>query len=518
MITITEDKQVVLFRWLWVLSAVAFLAVTLISLSPNLTIHHYRQSQTAITSLYLSLSEFKLSYLTPIMGSPWTVPMEFPLYQYLALVIHKFSGIDLIVAGKVINISAHIINNLLLLAIGKRLNISSAAVYIALIFYNLFPFYLVFDTVFLIDTFSLTLCLQAIYFLCEWFHYSKKYTSLFFFTIFGTLCGLSKSTTFIGILAPATALLFFYYANRQSVFAKPLRLSLTKLRFFLLATTGFVLAFFITFMWVKYADAVKQGNPLSAMWTSSATRTWNFGTLEQRLSINNWKQYFTYSMLSHLSSYMLVGILFVLFSVLSDKKQKLAALSLLLLYLAPLFFFFNLFFIHTYYSTANILFLYLFFGYMFWVVVSAKNRFARVSGWAVLLLFFVFGLYRSYAFRHQIIKNKPEPGVYSQLNRLPIQPKPNDVIVVVQNSRDPYIGFYFKCRSINLNEAEYVTNGKAEGIKKLAGGLPIVMLCIVSDDSLNVLPANYQGIFTERYKTISVSHYPETNKYYNFFW
>src|SRR5690242_16322451 len=44
--------------------------------------HAFRQTQTAITSFWFCRTGFKLAYETPVAGYPWSIPYEFPLYQY----------------------------------------------------------------------------------------------------------------------------------------------------------------------------------------------------------------------------------------------------------------------------------------------------------------------------------------------------------------------------------------------------------------------------------------------------
>src|SRR2546426_4626680 len=45
--------------------------------------HGFRQTQTALTSYYLMQGGPFLKYETPILGAPWSIPFEFPLYQWI---------------------------------------------------------------------------------------------------------------------------------------------------------------------------------------------------------------------------------------------------------------------------------------------------------------------------------------------------------------------------------------------------------------------------------------------------
>ena len=73
-------------RWLLVATAVAAgLVLLVVYLSQHE--HFYvsqRETQTAITAYYLVHEDHGLlSYITPVMGYPWAIPMELPVQQLL---------------------------------------------------------------------------------------------------------------------------------------------------------------------------------------------------------------------------------------------------------------------------------------------------------------------------------------------------------------------------------------------------------------------------------------------------
>ena len=49
--------------------------------------HGFRQTQTAISTYYMIGKAPKLAYETPIMGPSWSIPFEFPLYQWIVAAI-----------------------------------------------------------------------------------------------------------------------------------------------------------------------------------------------------------------------------------------------------------------------------------------------------------------------------------------------------------------------------------------------------------------------------------------------
>jgi len=50
--------------------------------SKNLPGVEYRQAQTALSAYFINAEDnFSLAYPTPVLGKPWSIPLEFPLYQ-----------------------------------------------------------------------------------------------------------------------------------------------------------------------------------------------------------------------------------------------------------------------------------------------------------------------------------------------------------------------------------------------------------------------------------------------------
>ena len=46
--------------------------------------HSFRQSQTAISTYHFVQHGVVWNYITPILGPPWEIPLEFPLFQACA--------------------------------------------------------------------------------------------------------------------------------------------------------------------------------------------------------------------------------------------------------------------------------------------------------------------------------------------------------------------------------------------------------------------------------------------------
>ena len=57
--------------------------------NPLIDAHAFRQTQTAISVFYLLKGSPWLAYETPVLGVPWSIPMEFPLYQGIVAILVK---------------------------------------------------------------------------------------------------------------------------------------------------------------------------------------------------------------------------------------------------------------------------------------------------------------------------------------------------------------------------------------------------------------------------------------------
>ena len=65
-----------------------FFATTLGWGNRNLPGVEFRQAQTAISAHFIQVEDnFSLAYPTPVLGKPWSIPLEFPLYQWTVVAV-----------------------------------------------------------------------------------------------------------------------------------------------------------------------------------------------------------------------------------------------------------------------------------------------------------------------------------------------------------------------------------------------------------------------------------------------
>jgi len=318
---------------------------------PLLENHAFRQTQTAITSFYLKKDGFSLSYETPVLGYPWSIPFEFPIYQYIVSLFSKFLNLGLDFSGRFIST---IFFYLILFPSYKILRIYNFSHHEILLTFCLVltsPFYLFWSSTFLIETAALFFTLMSFYYLIAIYKNNGNYLIYFFAFLFSTLAMLQKITTAFPLLLVMGMLLFskfyFLYKKKQNSY-------LIFNGFFKLFIL-FVLPSCIAYIWVIYSDSVKSLNFIASTLTSSGLSKWNYGT---------WSQLFSFDYISMIGYRVLfkeggygLSLFIILISFFkgsfNDKKR---ILFLSILFFLPFIIFTNLHRVHTYYQVSNMIF------------------------------------------------------------------------------------------------------------------------------------------------------------------
>ena len=96
-------------RWIWLLitAAVVFAGVFWFGRldQPLIDRHEFRQTQTALSALFMQPGfEGLLNYQTPVVGAPWSIPFEFPLFQWITHQLAHLSGLNLSSSGRLISV------------------------------------------------------------------------------------------------------------------------------------------------------------------------------------------------------------------------------------------------------------------------------------------------------------------------------------------------------------------------------------------------------------------------------
>ena len=75
---------------LLVITFIFYISFNILALNDPIVVQHgFRQTHNALISYYLIQNGFSFAYETPNWGEPWSVPHEFPIYQWIVDAIRK---------------------------------------------------------------------------------------------------------------------------------------------------------------------------------------------------------------------------------------------------------------------------------------------------------------------------------------------------------------------------------------------------------------------------------------------
>jgi hypothetical protein len=174
---------------------------------PMLGPHSFRQTQTAISAFYMAQNpSMFLDYITPVLGPPWKIPMELPLYQWIVARWHNLTGMPLDPSGKLISIAAWLLCLAPVFAIGRFLRLPPEVLALTAAIALASPLYLFWGAAFLMETTGLLFALLMVAFDLR-ARMDGKFAWLALAVLFGSVAAMLKATTWAvasgtGILHP----------------------------------------------------------------------------------------------------------------------------------------------------------------------------------------------------------------------------------------------------------------------------------------------------------------------------
>ena len=238
----------------------------------------FRQTQTAFGIRYFaneSLNPFTAQ--VPVLGPPWKIPFEFPIFQLIASLPTKYLSIEEAISGRITATLFFLLSSILLFLILQQTNGKSVA-RISMPIFLLTSFSLEWGSAVLIDWLSVALTLWGIYLLILHKKTNSSFSiNLMFALVVLVFASLTKVTTTVPWI---TAFVIFFVAKSL----------MFKFRKNVIIITVLTSSFLPFILWNSFADTVKSENPFTEWLVSDSMNTWNFGSLGQRLQPTN---YFT---------------------------------------------------------------------------------------------------------------------------------------------------------------------------------------------------------------------------------
>lgn len=441
----------------WFILVAASMVLTLVfwftSFDQPLIDHHdFRQTQTALSSLYIGGSPKDLVfYETPVLGYPWSIPFEFPLYQWTTTHWHKITGHNLVRSGRLISSLFSIgcvVTSVLLMRLFK---IRKDGIYCFLLLYFSSAIYLYWSRSFLIESTALFLTLAAA---CFYFSLSLSWDQILPLKRIFMVSGLTVSLGLALVTKATTAAPILLLFGLLEVYGIAKTYLQNKDSQKILVQTGSVfLALLISFLmlkaWTFHADSTKSLNPIGIKLTSEALSRWNFGTISQRWSTDLWQETILNRMITPLgtSCIILIGL------AIRYKKSNEDAYNLLLisifLFITPLLLFTNLHIAHSYYQYSNHIFLLLAISASYQLIRENGSKFAHDFSLAAITLFIIgsYGDFRNNYFEMAYRQTSDKLKIGRMINR---HTNPDDAIIIFGDDWSSAIAFHSQRYSLTL--------------------------------------------------------------------
>ena len=403
----------------------------------------FRQAQTALSIQAIARDGFKLDYATPILGKPWSIPMEFPLYQWCAAGWVDLSGQDVVVAGRWVSVLAFLIGVPAVLLILRSVGLSWGAGCMILALIVSSPVYAFFSAAVLIESMAWS---ASCWFLWGVLRHRSSAQDRYLMIAFaaGAIAVLVKPTTWaVACLPWAVSWLKDVARLRQNPVWQPL----VKQALFL----GVALLL-LAFSWIAFADQVKAQNPMAHFLLSTELTNFNFGSWTTKFSLSTWE---ALTSRWHAGIVSWIPLMLGVTASLAWSHTRALALCGLLGFLGIQLIFTNLYVAHDYYFYANAAYLVVAVaaGLAGWWDRSTRIWFGKLPAGLlfVALLGMNFAAYRDGLFRRIVEQGDEEPRLPALIRSLT---ESDDVIVAHSGDWNSAMAFHSQRRMLMIPDSQ----------------------------------------------------------------
>jgi len=408
----------------------------------------FRQTQTAISCLFIqSDNDFSLAYPTPVLGKPWSIPMEFPLYQWSTVWLSNATGWSLTVCARLLSaLSFYATLPALGLLLG-RLGLRGARRWLILGVVLSSPLYVFYSRAFLIEAMALAF---SVWFLAAFVEtmQQRSWRWLGLALICGAGGSLVKVTTFMVWCLPGAVYgVVLLWRDWRSGGAGRAGKTLS---WGLAASVPVLL---VAWWWVRLSDRIKLLNVAGADLVSSRLSGYNFGHWSDRVSPEIWTKLFRQWDNTVMPLWLAAGLVgLALCCQRALRRQTLLALGL---FLAAQLIFPQLYSIHDYYFYAAGVGLLLAAGCS--LAGMLDGRLPRPLVWLAWCVLILANLnhYRTGYYQLQKIPNVGGSGLTDAIR----QTSPRDsVIIIMGDDWSSIIPYYSQRRALMIRrdlEANY---------------------------------------------------------------
>jgi hypothetical protein len=314
----------------------------------------FRQCHTALSARFMLGHQYRVLYETPLFGPPWTVPHEFPLYQWAVAGLSTTTGYPLDQSGRLVNRVFFLLSLFPCYSLLRMLGLPYWCRLVTLCLLLVSPFYVFWSRTFMMESTALffSLCYMAC---CVSFAQAPRVSTGLGALALGVLAALAKVTTFAGPVMVVGFLVLWLVARylRGPLSGRGLALRAATLGVAVAVPTA------CAFGWTHLADEQMRQNPLAVFLTSENLRLWHYGKPGMRFEIQTWDVLLgrvTLVLGLPPQSYWLL-LAAVLPGLVRDRRRALLVVGCLAVFFTPPFVFTSLHYYHEYYAFATNVFL-----------------------------------------------------------------------------------------------------------------------------------------------------------------
>ena len=431
-------------RLAWIFGGMLLLVLWTLSRSWHASIldrYEFRQLQTALSAYWMRQEGFRLDYLTPLFGPPWSVPMEFPTYQVCVAGLSALTHWPLEQTGRFVSIFFFLATLPAVYDLLGAAGLPRSRRLLALTVVLSTPVYLFYTRAVMIETTALCFSIWFVALLPRMLA-REKWRLLPLVSAVAVLAALTKITTFVVYAVPA-GLLTLHHLRASFATAGDSRARVV-LRRGLLAALPVALAVGVSLAWIAHGDAVKDSNPFTGFLKSGELHTWNYGPRGLRTEVSFWQHVQDNVTRNVLSEGALALALFA--AAFAGGRVRWIALTCLAGFLTGPLVFANLYHVHDYYYTANALLLTGAAGLIF---ASAWDnpRLPAGARWTVLgLLLLLQGNAFVRGYHYYYWKEAPPPPDLATILRETVPP--DGVILIYGADWNPLLPYYAQRRAL----------------------------------------------------------------------
>ncbi len=281
-----------LLAYIFLFLVILSIPVRLFNITAPFHIHAIRQSLNGfIVWNFLEEGVSPLKYQIPVFGPPWRIPFDFPIFQMTAYLTAKIGGpvgINLDTSCRLTGLLYFYLSALLLYLLCRELFRRRQVTWCILLFYLWSPFMILWSRAGMIDYAAVTWALAYTLLFYRWLQRIDNILLVPGIILCGCLAYLTKATTMAAFVVPIGwfILKHLWSEVRQFEGLGKFLHKRKKVVFLILCCVFVPVA--VEYAWVMYSDHIKAASPFTAAWTSSALKTWHFGTWNDRMQFEQW--------------------------------------------------------------------------------------------------------------------------------------------------------------------------------------------------------------------------------------